>query len=215
VQVSLTVNPSDASRPVAERTRTAEGSERAGGPDGAVPRDKVTVSNEARQAAGAGKKLTPDQQRQVLALQRRDTHVRQHEAAHQAAGGSLTGTASFSYQTGPDGRSYAVGGEVPVRLQAGRTPDETIANARQARRAALAPSDPSAQDLAVAAQASQMEQAAAARKTRLAASAYGKAGKAKGREGGADEAQAASGQRSGDGTGEGSEEPALARVIAA
>ncbi len=61
------------------------------------------------------------------------------------------------YETGPDGKRYAVGGEVPVSLRPGRTPQETIANAQTVRSAALAPADPSPQDLAVAAQASQME----------------------------------------------------------
>ena len=90
-------------------------------------------------------------------LAARDTAVRAHEAAHQAAAGGLGGAASFSYETGPDGKRYAVGGEVPVSLRPGRTPQETIANAQTVRSAALAPADPSAQDLAVAAQASQME----------------------------------------------------------
>ncbi len=213
MQVFLAVSPSDSSRPVAERGRPGEARERPAAVDGAAPRDKVTVSNEARQAAaGAGKKLTPDQQRQVLELRQRDAHVRQHEAAHQGAGGSLTGAASFSYQLGPDGRSYAVGGEVSVRLQAGRTPEETIANARQARRAALAPSDPSAQDLAVAAQASQMEQAASTRKSRHAIATYGKGSRAGAP--GAAEVQAASGGTSNGGSGVDSE-PALVQVAAA
>jgi hypothetical protein len=93
----------------------------------------------------------------VSKLSARDTAVRAHEAAHQAAAGGLGGAASFSYETGPDGKRYAVGGEVPVALRSGRTPQETIANAQTVRSAALAPADPSPQDLAVAAQASQME----------------------------------------------------------
>jgi hypothetical protein len=191
----LFIRPAQASRPVSARDRAAEGPARAPETDGTAPEDKVTISPEARQraqrAAGGrreeeqdgkvsrdGKKkdgkLTLDQQRQVAWLQQRDTHVRAHEAAHMAAGGSLTGGATYSYQTGPDGRSYAVGGEVPVRLASGRTPEETVANARQARRAALAPSDPSPADLAVAAAATQLEQDAQARKAQQAAEAYGK-----------------------------------------
>lgn len=115
-------------------------------------------------AAGARGRLTPEQQRQVEELRQRDAHVRAHEAAHQAAGGDLTGPASFSYELGPDGRSYAVGGEVPVQARTGRTPDETIAIARRVRAAALAPSDPSAADLAAASAASQVELAAAQQK---------------------------------------------------
>jgi hypothetical protein len=176
--VSAAIGASAASRPVDERDRTADAEPKAREADGASPHDRVTISREARARAGTVTKLTPDQQRQIMDLQRRDTHVRQHEAAHQAAGGSLTGAARFSYQQGPDGRSYAVGGEVPIRLQSGRTPDETISNARQARAAALAPSDPSPQDLSVAAAATQLEMSAARQKQRLASEAYAKAAKA-------------------------------------
>jgi len=101
--------------------------------------------------------LTPEQQQRVTELRQRDTHVRAHEAAHQAAGGSLTGPASYTYELGPDGRSYAVGGEVSVQSRTGRTPDETIAIARQVRAAALAPGDPSSADLAAATAATQVE----------------------------------------------------------
>lgn len=120
-----------------------------------LPSDKVSLSPEAREA------LDPEERREVERLRERDAHVRAHEAAHQAAGGELTGPASFTYRLGPDGRSYAVGGEVPVLGRSGRTPDETIAMARRVRAAALAPSDPSAADLAAAAAASQVEAQAA------------------------------------------------------
>ena len=91
-----------------------------------------------------------------------------------AAAKGLSGGASYTYETGPDGRRYAVGGEVSVQLASGNTPDETIQNAETVRAAALAPADPSSQDLAVAAQASQMEAAARQEKAaqqRAAASA--------------------------------------------
>ena len=106
------------------------------------------------------KRLTADQVRLVQELSQIDQKVRAHETAHQAAAGSLGGAVSFSYQTGPDGKSYAVGGEVPVDMSAGRTPQDTLSKAEQIRSAALAPADPSPQDLSVAAQASQMEAAA-------------------------------------------------------
>jgi SprA-related family len=118
---------------------------------------------------GTPRQLDRSQQQQVEELKARDAHVRAHEAAHQAAGGDLTGPASFTYQTGPDGRSYAVGGEVPVAARTGRTPDETIAIARRVRAAALAPGDPSAADLAAAATATQLELQGEAQKRAQAA----------------------------------------------
>ncbi|MDF0605066.1 putative metalloprotease CJM1_0395 family protein [Neisseriaceae bacterium TC5R-5] len=119
-----------------------------------------SLSN-STQTASNGKPLTEEQQQQVTALKARDAEVHRHEQAHLAAGGSLTGgAASYSYQTGPDGKKYAIGGEVSIRLAKGSTPQETIANAQTVQRAALAPSEPSGQDRAVAAAAAQLEQQA-------------------------------------------------------
>lgn len=90
-------------------------------------------------------------------LKARDAEVRQHEMAHLAAAGGLaTSGASFTYQKGPDGVNYAVGGEVSIDTSPGRTPEETMARARTIRAAAMAPAEPSSQDRAVAAQAAQM-----------------------------------------------------------
>jgi flagellar biosynthesis/type III secretory pathway protein FliH len=74
-----------------------------------------------------------------------------------AAGGALvSGGANYSYQEGPDGKQYAIGGEVSIRLASGQSPQETLANAKQVAAAALAPVDPSGQDRSVAAEAEQM-----------------------------------------------------------
>ena len=102
-------------------------------------------------------KLSPEEKQLVAKLQARDTEVCAHEAAHQAAGGGLVGGASFSYQRGPDGKMYAVGGEVPIAFKEGSTPEETIANARQVKAAAMAPANPSPQDYSVASSATTME----------------------------------------------------------
>jgi len=144
--------------------------------EGLLPVDRVSISPEARRRQTGVAKLTPEQEQQLVELKARDAHVRAHEAAHQAAGGDLTGAASFSYQLGPDGRSYAVGGEVPVSARSGRTPDETIAIARRVRAAALAPSDPSSADLAAAATASQLELQAMQQKRALGPAGPGGAG---------------------------------------
>jgi hypothetical protein len=70
--------------------------------------------------------------------------------------------ASYTYQRGPNGVDYAIGGEVHIDTSPGRTPEETITRARTIQAAALAPADPSGPDRAVAAQAQQMEQQARA-----------------------------------------------------
>ncbi|HCR29534.1 MAG TPA: hypothetical protein DIV79_05910 [Opitutae bacterium] len=102
--------------------------------------------------------LDPAEKDQVDRLRDRDAEVRAHEMAHLAAAGSLgQGGMKLSYQTGPDGRQYAVGGSVKIDASEARTPEETVRKAQRIRAAALAPSDPSPQDLQVAAKASQME----------------------------------------------------------
>ncbi len=96
--------------------------------------------------------LSQDEKRLVNELQARDSEVRAHEAAHQS-GGASTGGASYTYQQGPDGKMYAIGGEVSVSMRSGSTPEETIRNAQAVIASAMAPADPSAQDLAVASSA--------------------------------------------------------------
>jgi len=102
--------------------------------------------------------LSSSERQQLMQLQQRDNEVRSHEAAHIATGGSaVSGAASFTYQKGPDGKLYAVGGEVPISASGGSTPEEKIAIARQVQEGALAPANPSPQDLKVASSAAMME----------------------------------------------------------
>ncbi|MFA5083115.1 MAG: putative metalloprotease CJM1_0395 family protein [Hydrogenophilaceae bacterium] len=100
--------------------------------------------------------LTPEQQQQVLKLKQADQKVREHEAAHLSAGAGLTSGASYQYTRGPDGKQYAVAGEVKIDVSPAQTPQQTIDKAKRIQAAALAPADPSSQDRAVAAQAAQM-----------------------------------------------------------
>lgn len=99
--------------------------------------------------------LEPSEEQMLMELQARDAEVRQHEAAHKSAG-APTGAASYTYQKGPDGRMYAIGGEVSVTMKSGSTPEETIANAQAVIASAMAPADPSPQDYAVASSANMM-----------------------------------------------------------
>jgi len=87
-------------------------------------------------------------------LQQRDLEVRTHERAHATVGGSATGSPSFSYETGPDGKKYATSGEVSVDLsKVEGNPRATIAKMQKVHAAALAPTNPSIQDTRVAASA--------------------------------------------------------------
>ncbi|MCG8439585.1 MAG: hypothetical protein MI751_15990 [Pseudomonadales bacterium] len=97
--------------------------------------------------------LTEEEQRQVEELQQRDREVKAHELAHKSVGGRYVTGGSFTYQTGPDGVRYAIGGEVSIDTSSESTPEETLRKAELIRRAALAPADPSPQDYRVASQA--------------------------------------------------------------
>ncbi len=82
----------------------------------------VDIFNSSEQAAygqdGKTKAQVLEEQRVVDALQSRDREVRQHERAHQAAGAGHTGPVSYTFQKGPDGRLYAIGGEVGIDTSA-------------------------------------------------------------------------------------------------
>lgn len=120
-------------------------------------------------ATGRGDRLelSPEALRKVAELQARDRDVRAHEAAHLAAGGALVrGGARFTYQRGPDGRLYAIGGEVSLDAGPESDPRATLAKAERLRTAALAPRDPSPTDRAVAAAAAVMAATAAAQLAR-------------------------------------------------
>ncbi len=103
-------------------------------------------------------KLTIAEQRQVAELQQIDRNVRAHEQAHISAGrGVVTSAANFSYTYGPDGRRYAVGGEVGVDTSAEKKPEANIDKGMRIQAAALAPKDPSSQDYQIASVGKRLE----------------------------------------------------------
>jgi hypothetical protein len=122
------------------------------------------ADNPAGSSASADKPKTtpgessPEEQRleqlEVAKLVSRDQEVRTHEQAHAAVGGRYAGAPSYTYERGPDGKRYAVGGEVGIDTGAvANDPEATLRKMEVVIRAALAPAEPSAQDRQVAAQA--------------------------------------------------------------
>ncbi len=87
---------------------------------------------------------------QIAELRRIDADVRAHEAAHARVGGSLAGPPRYQYELGPDGKMYAVGGEVNISIPRGRNPEETIRIMSTVKAAATAVSDMSPADARVA-----------------------------------------------------------------
>lgn len=103
------------------------------------------------------KRKLEQEQRIVSELAARDREVRAHEQAHAAIGGPYAGAPQYTFERGPDGVSYAVGGEVSIDVSEAATPGQTIQKMQVVRRAALAPAEPSSQDRKVAAKAASIE----------------------------------------------------------
>jgi len=142
-QLDPTASPADASSPTAKDVVAAADNTAKSqffNPKNSL--DAVQLSREARELAK---------------LAERDRTVRTHEAAHAAVGGPYAGSPTLTYTSGPDGRSYAVGGEVSIDMSpVAGDPQATLEKAQTVRAAALAPAQPSAQDMRVAARAMQM-----------------------------------------------------------
>ncbi|MDD3436603.1 MAG: putative metalloprotease CJM1_0395 family protein [Candidatus Gastranaerophilales bacterium] len=95
--------------------------------------------------------LTLEEKQVIAKLKARDAEVKAHEQAHIAAAAGISASAPhYDYEIGPDGKKYAVGGEVNISFIESSDPAENIAKAKAMKAAALAPAQPSAQDRAVA-----------------------------------------------------------------
>ena len=143
--------------------QNGEQSQQQSADQGADPQDTQEQEQDDNQVTSAkadeGKKRNEEfqQAQEISALQRRDQEVRSHELAHASIGGAFTGTPSYSFQTGPDGRKYAVEGEVSVDLSPVHgDPRATIAKMQKVHASALAPANPSVQDTRIAATAAQI-----------------------------------------------------------
>lgn len=131
------------------------------GPGGQPEKDHehAGAARDAKSQANDIDSAEAQQEKAIIAeLSARDREVRAHEQAHAAVGGPFAGSPQYSFQSGPNGKQYAVGGEVSISLSpiAGN-PEATIRKAEVVHRAALAPAEPSSQDRAVASQATQMK----------------------------------------------------------
>jgi len=120
----------------------------------AVPTERVSLHSSAQALSDA-------QLAEIASLKARDDKVRQHEQAHLAASAGLNvSRAAFTYQRGPDGVQYAVGGDVRIDTSGGRTAEDSLARAGMIIDVALAPADPTPTDRSAAAKAQNMAQQA-------------------------------------------------------
>ncbi len=76
---------------------------------------QVSAHTSKEQPQHSPQKLSPEEEKQVEQLKRRDAEVKRHEQAHKAAAGQFaSGGPSYEYQTGPDGKHSALGGDVQI-----------------------------------------------------------------------------------------------------
>jgi hypothetical protein len=145
-------------RPSVEAAKTEAGPGQPERIAGEGTRARVAEGDASRNAQNnaLAEELTPQELRILDQLKQTDREVRQHELAHQVAGGAYTGSAQFQYEIGPDGQRYAVAGEVSVDYgPVTGDPRATIEKMNVVISAALAPAEPSPTDYKVAARARQ------------------------------------------------------------
>lgn len=164
----MTWLPTQASQPVpispkvseqaSQDTVTRPGRSRESDADGASKSSTAPSLVQDEQTPPDAEQAQRQVEQVVMQLKMRDQEVRAHEQAHLAAAGAYArGGISYDYQTGPDGRKYAVGGSVGIDTSPVKgDPQATMQKAMIVQRAALAPAQPSPQDMRVAAQAAQM-----------------------------------------------------------
>ncbi|MFT5486411.1 MAG: hypothetical protein ACI9JL_002262 [Paracoccaceae bacterium] len=112
--------------------------------------------------------LTAAEKQSVDQFRQRDAQVRQEEQAHAGTAGSMAGPIIYRYATGPDGRQYAVGGSVSVRLSnPSGDPAKFEDAAAKLSAAANAAHNPSAADLSAARKGYQAAAAALAEQHRV------------------------------------------------
>ena len=127
--------------------------------EGKAERDpEQSQQQDAKRQEAKQQQAEQQEQRQIDELQSRDREVKTHEQAHAAVGGRYAGAPSYSYELGPDGKQYAVGGEVQIDISpVAGDPQATVQKMQQVRAAALAPAEPSAADRRIAAEAAQRQ----------------------------------------------------------
>jgi hypothetical protein len=115
----------------------------------------------AEQAQASEQQAAQIDAAKVAQLSKRDTEVKTHEQAHASVGGSHAQSPSFTYEKGPDGRRYAVDGEVQIDVSVvNGDAQATLNKMMKVYSAAMAPVQPSMADIRVAADALQKMNAA-------------------------------------------------------
>ncbi|WP_394131766.1 putative metalloprotease CJM1_0395 family protein [Shewanella maritima] len=162
-QVSTTINNQESNNSKRTEYNPSITSERAVEGETNPQADNSKQAEKKRQQAveQVEKEIEKQQQAQQLAeqkvineLSKRDTEVRNHEQAHASVGGSYAGQPTYQFEKGPDGKRYAVEGEVQIDVsEVNNDPQATVIKMQQVYAAALAPVQPSSADIKVASEA--------------------------------------------------------------
>jgi len=129
----------------------------AGGISRAEYRQAVEDNKDSSSPTGSSSSaanLDPAEKAVVSQLQARDSAVRQEEEAHAAAAGPYGSAPQYTYQIGPDGNAYAIGGHVDVNVSVSGSAEDRDRALATLQNAALAPNAPSGADMAAFRQAS-------------------------------------------------------------
>lgn len=118
---------------------------------------QMQTDTETEESTTVKEEFSDAEKQQITDLKNRDAEVKAHEQAHIAAASGISASApSYEYEPGPDGKRYAVGGEVNISFTESGDPASDIQKAQAMKAAALAPAQPSSQDLSVARNADRM-----------------------------------------------------------
>ncbi|CAK7050907.1 MAG: hypothetical protein DELT_01039 [Desulfovibrio sp.] len=135
------------------------------GPNGqryAIGTAPHAVKDEEEESSGSsekgpdGEELSENDEELLERLKARDAKVRNHEAAHVMASGGQASMPTYTYQTGPDGKRYAIGGSVDISILSTGDAESDARRAKNAYRAAMAVGEPSTQDMQTASKAQSM-----------------------------------------------------------
>ncbi|MBB1438883.1 hypothetical protein H5202_09385 [Shewanella sp. SG41-4] len=125
-------------------------------PQASIRQDDTASRQVEQQVKDKQQQIEQAETKQNEQLAQRDTEVKIHEQAHAAVGGSLAQSPSYQYEKGPDGRRYAVDGEVNIDVSTvDGDAQATLTKMQKVYAAAMAPVQPSMADIRVAAQALQ------------------------------------------------------------
>jgi len=117
-------------------------------------REANAENGNSQQGISADQDLDPAEEAVVNQLRARDSAVRQEEKAHAAAAGPYGSAPQYTYQIGPDGNAYAIGGHVDVSASLSGSAANRDRALATLQNAALAPNAPSGADMAAFRQAS-------------------------------------------------------------